>query len=66
MHLHYFLDEQGMECTDTLSSGDLLEHTFIDSLPDIRDTPAYRAYVELIGGHIDLEENGFEALDPDF
>jgi hypothetical protein len=62
IHLSYFLNEDGLECTDVLSAEDLLEGGGIKDLADIRDNHAYRAFVNLVGGSLDLKENGYKAL----
>ena len=66
IHLSYFLNEEGMECTDILGEGDLLEGAGIKDLSDIRDSHSYRAFVKLVGGSLDLKENGYKALTKPF
>ena len=66
IHLSYFLNEEGMECTDVLGAGDLREGAGVKDLADIRDGHAYRAFVKLVGGSLDLRENGYKALDKPF
>ena len=41
---------------------DLNEDATLRDLADIRDCTAYRAFQGLIGGQLDLRENGYEAL----
>jgi hypothetical protein len=62
VHLHYFLNESGLECTDVPAMNDLNEDATLRDLADIRDCTAYRAFQGLIGGQLDLRENGYEAL----
>jgi hypothetical protein len=66
IHLSYFLNEEGLECTDVLGAEDLLEGAGIKDLADIRDSHTYRAFVKLVGGSLDLKENGYKALDKPF
>lgn len=62
VHLHYFLNEKGLECTDVPAMADLNEEAALRDLADIRDCTAYRAFQGLIGGQLELKENGYEAL----
>lgn len=66
IHLHYFLNEEGLESTDAPSGSDFQEGASLGDLADIRDCSAYRSYVALVGGTLDLKENGFKALDKQF
>lgn len=62
VHLHYFLNEEGQECTDVMSASDWQEDVGLRQLPDIRDCSAYRSYIGIIGGDLDLSTNGYEEL----
>lgn len=41
---------------------DYLEETGIEELVDIRENAAYIAFVQMIGGFINYEENGYQGL----
>ncbi len=46
---------------------DLHEHADLATFVDIRDTAAYRAFVNYVGGiPTNLQENGFDILAPDY
>jgi len=66
VHLNYFLNEDGLECTDILGAEDLQERVSVRDLADIRENLAYRSFVNMVGGSIDLKENGYKALDKAF
>jgi hypothetical protein len=60
VHLHYFLTEEGFEANAIPDSyNDDIE---IDDLVDVRENSAYIAFVSMIGGYINFEENGYEIL----
>jgi hypothetical protein len=60
--LNYFLNEEGMESTDIPSPESLWPQVTLSDLPDIRDTPAYHAYIKTTGGSLDLRTNGYKEL----
>lgn len=62
VHLSYFLNEEGQESTDVLSPNELKLDLGLNELPDIRDCSAHRAFVRLIGGDLDLRQNGYKEL----
>lgn len=66
VHLSYYLNEDGLECTDVLDADQLKERTSMRELADIRENSAYKSFVNLVGGSIDLKENGYKALDKAF
>jgi hypothetical protein len=41
---------------------DYLNETEVDELIDVRENSAYIAFVSMIGGYINFEENGYEIL----
>jgi len=46
-----------------LISGSALQSDLeLGDLPDIRDCEAHRAFVRLIGGRLNLNENGYKGL----
>ena len=55
-----FSVEDGLKLSATVN--DFLEDTTLDKLVDIRECPAYIAFVSMIGGFTDYEENGYEIL----
>ena len=60
VHLHYFETEEGFEIDaipDTYN-----DHLEIPDLVDIRENSAYIAFVSMIGGYINFDENGYEIL----
>ena len=63
VHLSHFLNAAGQESTDSISEGDLHAELGLKELPDIRDTPAHRAYLRTIGRDLDLRLNGYKELD---
>ena len=62
MHLGYFLNEAGMECTDIPAADALFPEVGLGELHDIRDCAAYKAYTQLFGGTLDLREDGYKEL----
>jgi len=62
VHLHYYLDEEGLESTDAPAPADGCEDVRLRDLADIRDCSAYRAFVSLGGGQVDLNEDGYKSL----
>lgn len=61
--LRIFENEYGMESTDILSPSNLHPAVSERDLFDIRDSPAYHAYVTLIsGGEVNYNKNGYKAL----
>ena len=62
VHLSYFLNEKGLECTDVPSTNYVRPEVGIAELPDIRDCQAYHSYVHNIGGSIDMRQNGYKEL----
>lgn len=41
---------------------DLMDSTELKDLYDVRQSPAYISFVQIIGSFINLEENGYEGL----
>ena len=66
VHLHYYLDEEGLESTDAPALADVCEDACLRDLADIRDSSAYRAFMKLIGGQVDLNEDGYKSLAKDY
>ena len=52
--------EQGFSINDIIEN--YMDYTEIDDLIDIRENSAYIAFVSMIGGYINFEENGYEIL----
>ena len=61
--LRIFENEKGMESTEILDQSKLYHNITEKELFDIRDSPAYHAYVALIsGGDVNYNKNGYKAL----
>ena len=61
--LRIFENEAGMESTDILNQSELQHAVSEKDLFDIRDSPAYHAYIALIsGGDVNYNKNGYKAL----
>jgi hypothetical protein len=63
VHLHYFLNEEGLESTDAPTGSDFQEGASLSDLVDIRDCAAYRSYATTVGGTTETRDNGYKALD---
>ena len=60
VHLNYFMLEDGMEMGAIPDAyRDELE---LEDLVDVRENSAYIAFVSMIGGYINFEENGYDIL----
>ena len=60
IHLAYFLTEPGFE-TGAIPE-EYLDNMELEDLIDIRENSAYIAFVSMIGGFINYEENGYDIL----
>ena len=45
---------------------DFEEHVSLEDLVDIRECPAYIAFVSMVGGYTNFEENGYSILNKTF
>lgn len=60
VNLNYFLMGEGYE-TDSIPD-DYFAEKELEDLVDIRENSAYIAFVSMIGGYINFEENGYDIL----
>lgn len=58
--MHYFLTEEGFEVNAIPENYD--NDVEVEDLVDVRENSAYIAFVSMIGGYINFEENGYEIL----
>ena len=67
VHLQYYVNEKGLESTDILDPAHLCEDVTDKDLVDIRDSPAYHAYLALAGGgEVNYRQNGYKALNKQY
>jgi hypothetical protein len=62
--LNHFLVEEGFEVGAVPSS--YKDYKDLNDLVDIRENSAYIAFVQLIGGYVNFEENGYEILTKEY
>lgn len=63
VHLRRYENESGLESTDILDPTSLCEEVTERDLVDIRDSPAYHAYLALVGeGEVNYHKNGYKVL----
>ena len=60
----YFMNEEGMNLSDI--PPEYLDHLEPEDLVDIRENSAYIAFVSMIGGYINYEENGYDILSKEY
>jgi hypothetical protein len=60
VHLHYFTTEDGFEINAIPDNYE--DEVEIEDLVDVRENSAYIAFVSMIGGYINFEENGYDIL----
>jgi len=60
VHLNYFLVENGFEVNAI--PDEYRDELELEDLVDIRENSAYIAFVSMIGGYVNFEENGYEIL----
>ena len=58
--MSYFANEDGFNLSSIPES--YLDHYEMEDLVDIRENSAYIAFVSMIGGYINFEENGYDIL----